>query len=228
MNTNIVSYILLVFLLVFLIGILSRFRPAPTQEIIEGLYALRCLIVNFYAVKTTEGVVLFDTGISAATAKRSLRKLGIEPDEVTHVFLTHTDYDHVGGLGAFAHATWYIPQAEEQMVNGQTTRRLFMHNRLSAPYQTLKDGQTVVVGDSEIQLFSTPGHTPGSASYLIDRRFLVTGDLLRITRKGAVLPFLRFMNKNHRQDIQSVEAIRPVVEEVQCLLTGHTGFAKRC
>ena len=193
------------------------------MQITDGLYAIRCVTVNFYALRTGVGVVLFDTGMNPATAIRGLGKLGISPDSVTHIFLTHTDYDHTGGLPAFPECERYISSAEEQMINGQTARRGSKHNKGFGSYHIVEDNETVTVGDTDIQAFIKPGHTPGSAVYLIDKRYIACGDLLRVSRKGALLPFLRLMNMNHRQNIKSMEEMWAIVESSDYVLTGHTG-----
>ena len=218
------SYIILGCLALFLVFILTRFRPAATQMITDNLYAIRCGMVNFYAVKTSVGVVLFDTGISPILARHGLHKLGIAPSSVTHVFLTHTDFDHTGGLAAFPQAKCYLSAAEEQMINGETARRGFLRNGRLSSYRTLEDGETVVVGSTTIEMSLASGHTPGSAVYKIDERILVVGDLLRLSKEGAILPFLRLMNMSHRQNIQSVEAMRPVIEKTEYILSGHSGL----
>lgn len=220
-----IEYIILGILLLTLIFIFSRFHPAPTRKITDNLYSIRCGYVNFYALTTDDGVALFDIGMAAGLAKRGLEKLGISPDAVTHIFMTHTDQDHIGGLPAFPNAALYISKAEEQMINGQTARRGFMRNkRLSSSYNTLENNETVVVGGIPVRLYLTPGHTPGSSVYLADNRILITGDLLRLSRKGVVMPFLWLMNKNHRRDIESIEAARGLIDNAEYILTGHTGI----
>ena len=225
--SDIISYIILGVLVIILVFIFTRFRPSATQKITDNLYAVRCGIVNFYAVKTGGGVVLFDAGTDPLSAKRGLKKLDIEPDTVTHVFLTHTDYDHDGGASAFPKAKCYISADEEQMINGKTPRRLFIYNKRLNAYNTMKDGEIIVIGDTQIKACFTPGHTPGSVSYIINDRYIASGDLLRVSRKGTILPFLRLMNMNHSQDIKSTEAMKPVLKETEYILTGHTGFYKR-
>lgn len=41
-----------------------------------------------------------------------LSECGVTPEDVTHVFLTHAHYDHMGGIEAFPNATFYIQERE--------------------------------------------------------------------------------------------------------------------
>ena len=218
------SYVIAGLVFVFLLFLFSRFRPAPTKKVTDDLYAVRCGFVNFYVLKTDNGVIQFDTGMSPFFAKRGLQKLGISPDVITHIFLTHTDYDHVGGLAAFPQAMRYISKPEEQMINGKTARRGVLHNRKLSNYHLLEDGDTVSVGNYTIKVHFVPGHTPGSVVYVIGNRYLVSGDLLRVSRKKEIIPFLWFMNMNHRQVIESMKKVQSVIRNVEYVLTGHTGF----
>lgn len=226
MNVS-VSWIVFALAVIILIAIFSQFHPASTQQISEGFYAVSCGFVNFYAYKTKEGILLFDTGMNPVMAKRGLEKLGLSPDDVTHIFLTHTDYDHTGGISAFPKAKIFISKDEEQMINGQTARRFIVHNSRLPSYTTLMSDEVVKQGGVSVKLLLTPGHIPGSASYLIDECILATGDLLRITRSGRVKPFLWLMNKDHKRDMQSVNTLESVIAKVEYILTGHTGVYRK-
>ena len=57
-------------------------------------------------------------------------------------------------------------------------------HRLAAPFTPLHDGETLTVGSSRLAVLHTPGHTPESASYLLDDRALFSGDTLFLTAVG--------------------------------------------
>jgi glyoxylase-like metal-dependent hydrolase (beta-lactamase superfamily II) len=203
-----------------------RYRTLPTQRITADVFAVFSGYANFYAVKSEKGFILFDTGMTPRAAKRGLWKLGIDPETVTHIFLTHTDFDHAGGLSVFKHSKLYIAKPEEQMINGTTARRAILRNKPLSNYCTLEDGAELNIDGVSIKTYLVPGHTPGSMAYLINGRFLASGDLLRISDKGKILPFLWHINMNHQQNIASIKKMLPIIRKADYLLTGHSGVRK--
>jgi glyoxylase-like metal-dependent hydrolase (beta-lactamase superfamily II) len=221
-----VGYIASAVVMIVFVLTITRYHPVPTGRIAAGVWAVSGEFMNFYAVKSKDGVILFDTGMRAATARRGLRKLGIDPEAVRHIFLTHTDFDHAGGLEAFKNSKLYIAKPEEQLIDGTTARKLFLRNKPLSDYCTLEDGEIVEIGGVSVKTYLVPGHTPGSTAYLINERFLVSGDLLRVTQKGKVTPFLWHINMDHQQNIESIKRMRPVIRKAEYVLTGHSGVIK--
>ncbi|MFL0583920.1 MBL fold metallo-hydrolase [Solibacillus silvestris] len=95
--------------------------------------------------------------------------------EIKHVFDTHLHADHISGGRHIAEktgATYYLPpkDAEEVVFD----------------YTALEDGLTVTLGASEIEVGAmySPGHTIGSTSFVIDGKYLLTGDILFIDSIG--------------------------------------------
>ena len=51
-------------------------------------------------------------GFNKRAALGGLRKIGIDPATIKHLFLTHSDYDRTGGIEAFPNAAVYLPAEE--------------------------------------------------------------------------------------------------------------------
>jgi glyoxylase-like metal-dependent hydrolase (beta-lactamase superfamily II) len=87
--------------------------------------------------------------------------------ELTYAIDTHVHADHVSGVRTLVEsygAEGVIPApAEDRGVD------------YDVPYTTVDDGDVLTVGDTEIEVIHTPGHTTGMTSYLVDD-VLFTGD----------------------------------------------------
>jgi glyoxylase-like metal-dependent hydrolase (beta-lactamase superfamily II) len=216
----------IIFFIISLVVYITRYRPAPTGSIIDGVYAVRSLFINFYIIETEDGYALFDTGMFPWAAKRGLRELNINQDEVTHIFLSHSDIDHAGGVSAFPNAAIYLSKTEEPLINGKEARFVIIHNKKLKQFQIMEDGEIIWLGGTKIQIFYSPGHTIGSACYLIDDIVLVTGDLLRFSQQVEIIPFFPHINMNHIQAKESIEAMMPVINDAEYILTAHNGYKK--
>ncbi|ALN57772.1 metallo-beta-lactamase superfamily protein [Lysobacter enzymogenes] len=139
-------------------------------------------------VRSGERVLLFDTGAGNASFARagrlqaSLRSAGVEPDQVTDIFISHAHPDHIGGLLsadgglAFANAAvhlsapeWASLQANKD--NAKLAAALAPKVRAFAPNAELVPGTVKAV--------AVDGHTPGHSAYEIasgEERLLYIGD----------------------------------------------------
>lgn len=67
---------------------------------------------DFAFVSTESGVVAIDAGTAEHRVRAALADAGLDPDEISHVILTHAHFDHAGGIGALAsEGTQLIAQA---------------------------------------------------------------------------------------------------------------------
>jgi glyoxylase-like metal-dependent hydrolase (beta-lactamase superfamily II) len=67
---------------------------------------------DFGFVGTESGVVAIDAGTAERRVRAALAAAGLQADEVSHVILTHSHFDHAGGIGALARpGTQVIAQA---------------------------------------------------------------------------------------------------------------------
>ncbi len=85
---------------------------------------------------------------------------------------THAHADHFSGgmeLAKKLNMDYYINEIEVDKVFN---------------FKSLKDIKTLVLGNTKIEIISTPGHTDGSLSFLVNSEALLCGDLLLIESPG--------------------------------------------
>ncbi len=203
---------------------ISKMTPIESQEVISGVYAIKDdSYINFYMVKSGNSFIAIDSGQNLNIVKNELSRLNLDPLKVAAVFLTHTDTDHVGALGLFPNARAYISREEEQMVNGKTLRMLIISNKLLEHYELLADNQDVEISGIKIHCILTPGHTPGSMSYIVNDVYLFTGDTLSL-RNNKVHLFNDFFNMDTNQQRKSITKISKL-QNVRYIFTAHYGYS---
>ncbi|MFZ5597138.1 MAG: MBL fold metallo-hydrolase [Bacillota bacterium] len=203
------------------------FRPVKTGKVLEKVYAVKVKMVNFFVYTDGESTICIDSGFKMNTTLRELKKINIDPKSVSHIFLTHSDIDHAGGIGLFKNAKIYLSADEEQMINGTTPRNLcFIYNkRIDRDYTLLMDNDIVNVGAIKVRAIATPGHTPGSMSYLVDDSILFTGDMISL-RKNRVTSLFRYVNMNNKKHNASKMKLKEI-ENISAVCTAHSGYSDR-
>ncbi len=104
---------------------------------------------------------------------------------ISHILLTHTHFDHLGGLTDIKKATgapiYVHPDAVPGMQN-TTMSAAFFGLKVEAPPspdKMLAEGQIITVGELELHVLYTPGHAPGHVCFHLPKyRVVFDGDLL--------------------------------------------------
>lgn len=89
--------------------------------------------------------------------------------EITDILLTHSHHDHINGVSELLEkydAQLHLLKPEAQFW-GEEQHTLSLHH----------GGDVFSLGNTDIEILHTPGHTPGSACYKINND-LITGDTL--------------------------------------------------
>ena len=154
-----------------------RAAGAPTDKI--------TLSVDALLVRAPGRVMLFDTGLGPkvhGVLIASLAKVGVTPEAVTDVFITHSHGDHVGGLIsadgrlAFPNATIHMSAAEWDWMRAKQAGSALV-GLIAPKVRTFAPGARLGPGITAVAL---PGHTPGQSGYQIEsngQRLLDMGDL---------------------------------------------------
>ena len=179
--------------------------PVEVREIAEGVYQARG-VANVHLIPTTEGHVVFDTGLATQAAKQ--RRLLVEAapsGPITHVILSHSHQDHMGGTEFWVEDGTEIvahrEYAEEQRYLKELEDYLWHRNRTlfdwmpeSPPrmgfleYGRVKPTMAVVEPDAlefeqggvRFVVLPTPGAEGADnvCLWLPDQKILFTGDFL--------------------------------------------------
>ncbi len=124
--------------------------------------------------------ILLDAGISALQIRKGLASLGLTPEKLSAILITHCHSDHVKGLTTLLKKHPIPLYATSQTEIG-------LRQRVELPanvFRPILPGQKFLVGDVEVSPFATPHDAQGSVGYRIqhemDSMALVT-DLGHIT-----------------------------------------------
>lgn len=92
-----------------------------------------------------------------------LAEIGVKPDDIAYVAVSHTHGDHVGNVDLFPRATLLIQKAEVDWAFAEGKTPPFRKDR---PMRELT-GDLDIFGDGSAVILATPGHTPGHQSLLV-------------------------------------------------------------
>jgi glyoxylase-like metal-dependent hydrolase (beta-lactamase superfamily II) len=125
-------------------------------------------------------LVLIDAGAGPSYDKivRNIEGLGLKPDTLKAVILTHCHIDHIGAAPQFRDAfgaqiimhqldAEAVEQGNDRMTAASWYNLSFPPMPVEVKLQ--KEEERLRFGDQEIICLHTPGHTPGSLSIYLDR-----------------------------------------------------------
>jgi glyoxylase-like metal-dependent hydrolase (beta-lactamase superfamily II) len=98
-------------------------------KVVDHVYAIPLGGVNAFVLDAEE-LVIVDTGTPGSAPKilQAIAELGRQPEEVTHILVTHAHADHFGGLAALKQATGanavMHPLDAAMVRQGQTMRQV--------------------------------------------------------------------------------------------------------
>ncbi len=190
-----------------------------------------------FLIKNPKGWLLWDLGMGdqylghtvedtkhdvSITVKKSLiqqlKALGLSPNDIRFVSLSHTHFDHMGNVSLFPNAVWLIEESEYAYIKqtplasslDATEVAILQHD-----HKTLLKGDYDVFGDGKVKILSTPGHTPGHASLEIHLPHkgvvILSGDLYH-TRKAYSLKLIPSFNTDHAQTQASMKKVDAILK----------------
>jgi hydroxyacylglutathione hydrolase len=181
------------------------------------------LQTNCYILACTETMTaaVIDPGWNGRSLAATLDDRGYT---LSHILLTHSHFDHVGGLAelkAEKAAPIYIHPEAIPMLEQAVMSAAFWNIRIPAPPppdKMLAESQILQIGQVAVHVLYTPGHAPGHVSfYLPEHGVLFSGDALFQGSIGRTdLP-----GGDHALLLRSIhKKLLPLPDETQ-VLSGH-------
>lgn len=163
------------------------------MEVIPDIYLLESTKgSSIYLIKSEE-IILIDASIPGRTKHiiNEIKSLGINPQDVSHILLTHHDFDHIGNAKGLKDQTgaqlWAskedIPFIQEEKMRPGLKGLLQLVLKIDKP--VIDSILTEEQHPDSINVIPTPGHTPGHTAFLY-KDALFVGDLA-LNRGGKLI-----------------------------------------
>ncbi len=180
------------------------------EKIHVGIYETNC-----YIVYDGSDAFIVDPGSEAGKIKKVIELRGLN---VEFILLTHGHADHIGAVNDFDVPVYVHSSDFEALYDPELNLSKFLGFDIivERKAEIVCSGSTLNFAGKEINVIHTPGHTPGSTSYLFGN-YLFSGDTLF---KGTV-GRTDFPGGDARLIVKSIkEKILPLGDEV-AVLPGH-------
>ena len=197
---------------------------------------------HVYLIDGGDELALVDCGMAAGDSldriARNIAAEGLDLGRLRRLILTHYHVDHAGGAARFrerfglevlapAGAAAALRAGDERAVALDVAKRASFYApdyRLEpVPIdRELREGDRVRVGGLELEVYDTPGHCDGHASYLLRgraRRYLFAGDVVFY---GGQVVLQNIHDCSIQRSAASVEKLAAL--EFEALLPGHVGI----
>lgn len=150
--------------------------PFEAHRIVGPLYYVGTYDLGVFLLASDEGHMLINTGMkdSAPLIKQSIEDLGFEYGDVKVLLTMQAHFDHVEAMATVQQETgakvWATPEDAKLLESGGAADYLFGPNPTFAAVRVdrrVQDGEILKLGDLELKVIFTPGHTFGSSSYAL-------------------------------------------------------------
>ena len=196
---------------------------------------------NIYLVDCGESSALVDTGAGINTHEiiNNIKNDKLNPQNISHILLTHSHADHSSGaaeLQKITGAEVFVSEIEAEMLSSTDEEKiqldvakrsgLYSPDYVFNPCKTavpLKNNDLIKVGNFTFEAITVPGHSKGSICYfskLPEGRTLFTGDVVFFDGSIGLLNCEGSSLSDYRKYIDRIDNLK-----IDILLPGHFVFS---
>lgn len=153
-------------------------KSYPAFRIAGNLYYVGTYDLACYLITSSNGHILINTGTAASLSliRSGVEKLGFKMKDIRILLTNQAHYDHTGAMAAIKKLTGakLLVNAKDSGVMADGGRSDYELGKLGTsfapvvPDSVLQDRDTIRLGETKLVMLHHPGHTKGSASYLLD------------------------------------------------------------
>ena len=190
------------------------------------------LASSCYLVTHNGKRLLWDTGLPAAfkgkhidmgdgltatvtmTVPEQLAVLGLKPQNVDVVGISHNHGDHVGQLPEFVNTPLLVGKPDYDAAAGKESDPFAAWRGPNRPVTPLV-GDHDVFGDGNVVALFLPGHTPGHYGLLVKLKsgvVILSGDTMH-AREAAQLKAVPVFNTDREQSLRSMERLEKITKD---------------
>ena len=149
-------------------------RTIAATKVFDNLYFVGNGGVSSWVIETSEGLILVDALKSNGQAKKyietGMRKLGLNPADIKYLIVTHGHGDHYGGQEHFVKNYGVkVVMSDIEWTRLERPRLDIENPRWGVKPKrdiSINDGDVIKLGNTDVKIHVTPGHTPGTISLL--------------------------------------------------------------
>jgi metallo-beta-lactamase class B len=201
---------------------------AKPYKVFDNLYFIGTRIHSAWALTTSAGIIVIDTLFDYAIEPEMIEgmtTLGLDPRDIKYVLISHAHGDHDQG------AALLQSRYGAKIAMGAADWDATLQRAASAPGGVPKrdvaigpEGLKLTLGDTNVDVIATPGHTPGTLSYFFPvkdagRTLIVAysgGTAFNFPRQAANFAMYRDSQRKMREVAESAGAT--------VLMSNHTEF----
>jgi metallo-beta-lactamase class B len=143
---------------------------ASPYKVFDNLYWLGTRQHSSWALATSDGIIIIDTNFAWATQPEiidGLTRLGLKPGDIKYVIISHAHGDHDQGAAELqsrfgAKVVMGAPDWESTLQRPATAAGGVPKRDIAVG----PEGTKITLGDTTVTVVATPGHTPGTLSYV--------------------------------------------------------------
>jgi metallo-beta-lactamase class B len=193
----------------------AKMIPTPPEEwyvppvkVFDNLYFIGTKTESTWALTTSAGIILLNTNFDWVTPYliSELRVLGLDPADIKYVVVLRSHSDQAWGINA---VKMMVPSARVIMAEGEWD--LLAKDNTPARLKPKKDivatdGYKLTLGDTTVELYSTPTSTPSNLSAIFPLKDgnarhvggMFGGDFMRIVQEGIQMyPDMKAMTRTY-------------------------------